>query len=160
MAHTLTASDRLAPRGSAGRTKFLVGGLLIIAAIVYLIVSATQATAQFFLTVDELRAKASEVVGREVKVSGAVDGTTIQYDVENLLLTFAVANMPADTDVIDAQGGLAAALAIAIANPDASRLQVQYEGVKPDLLRNEAQAIMTGRLGEDGVFYADELLLK
>jgi len=28
------------------------------------------------------------------------------------------------------------------------------------LLRNEAQAIMTGRVGEDGVFYATELLLK
>ena len=30
----------------------------------------------------------------------------------------------------------------------------------PDLLQHEAQAIMTGRLGDDGVFYADELLLK
>ena len=27
-------------------------------------------------------------------------------------------------------------------------------------LRNEAQAIMTGHMGEDGVFYAEELLLK
>jgi cytochrome c-type biogenesis protein CcmE len=33
-------------------------------------------------------------------------------------------------------------------------------GAKPDLLRGEAQAIMTGKLGDDGVFYADELLLK
>ena len=30
----------------------------------------------------------------------------------------------------------------------------------PDLLQNEAQAILTGQLGADGVFYADELLLK
>ncbi len=30
----------------------------------------------------------------------------------------------------------------------------------PDLLQNEAQAIMTGKIGEDGVFYASELLLK
>ena len=29
-----------------------------------------------------------------------------------------------------------------------------------DLLKNEAQAIMTGELGDDGVFYAKELLLK
>jgi cytochrome c-type biogenesis protein CcmE len=27
-------------------------------------------------------------------------------------------------------------------------------------MRDEAQAIITGHLGEDGVFYADELLLK
>jgi cytochrome c-type biogenesis protein CcmE len=39
-------------------------------------------------------------------------------------------------------------------------MQVIYVGPKPDLLRNEAQAIMTGHLGEDGIFYAEELLLK
>jgi cytochrome c-type biogenesis protein CcmE len=39
-------------------------------------------------------------------------------------------------------------------------MEVVYVGVKPDLLRNEAQAIMTGKMGEDGVFYAEELLLK
>ena len=39
-------------------------------------------------------------------------------------------------------------------------MEIVYNGVKPDLLRNEAQAIMTGRLGQDGKFYADELLLK
>jgi cytochrome c-type biogenesis protein CcmE len=33
-------------------------------------------------------------------------------------------------------------------------------GPKPDLLRNEAQAIMTGHMAPDGVFYAEELLLK
>jgi cytochrome c-type biogenesis protein CcmE len=37
---------------------------------------------------------------------------------------------------------------------------VVYVGVKPDLMRNEAQAIMTGHLGADGIFYAEELLLK
>ena len=30
----------------------------------------------------------------------------------------------------------------------------------PDLLRNEAQAIMDGHLSEDGTFIADTLLLK
>ena len=160
MAHTLTAQDRLAPRASPGRSKFLFGGLLIVAAIIYLIVTATQSTAQYFLTVDELRAKGTGIVGREVKVSGAVDGDTIQYDVQSLTLTFTVANVPGDNKDIEAGGGLAAVLARAVADPDASRLQVVYNDVKPDLLRHEAQAIMTGRLGEDGVFHADELLLK
>ena len=39
-------------------------------------------------------------------------------------------------------------------------MKVVYVGPKPDLLRNEAQAIMTGHLSADGVFYAEELLLK
>ena len=57
-------------------------------------------------------------------------------------------------------GGLAEVLHQAVNDPTAPKLQVEYNGVKPDLLRNEAQAIMTGKLGEDGVFYAEELLLK
>ena len=48
----------------------------------------------------------------------------------------------------------------AVIDPTRSRMKVVYTGPKPDLLRDEAQAIMTGKLGEDGVFYADELLLK
>ena len=38
----------------AVRWKFIIGGLLIVAAVVYLIVSSTQASAQYFLTVDEI----------------------------------------------------------------------------------------------------------
>jgi cytochrome c-type biogenesis protein CcmE len=45
-------------------------------------------------------------------------------------------------------------------DPSRSRIKVVYVGPKPDLLRNEAQAIMTGHMAEDGVFYAEELLLK
>ena len=159
MAQTLTAQDRLAPR-SGGRAKFLVGGLLIIAAIVYLIISSTSSSAQYFLTVDEMKAKGSSLAGREIKVSGAVDGATIQYDAQTLTLTFTVANVPGDNKLIEAGGGLAAVLKAAVADPNASRLQVVYVGPKPDLMKNEAQAIMTGRVGEDGVFHADELLLK
>jgi cytochrome c-type biogenesis protein CcmE len=48
----------------------------------------------------------------------------------------------------------------AVIDPNSPRMQVVYKGVKPDLLRNEAQAILTGKLGDDGVFYASELLLK
>ena len=45
-------------------------------------------------------------------------------------------------------------------DPTRARMTVVYTGAMPDLLRDEAQAIMTGHLGEDGIFYADELLLK
>ena len=48
----------------------------------------------------------------------------------------------------------------AVNDPDAPRLEIVYEDVKPDLLQHEAQAILRGQLGEDGRFYADELLLK
>lgn len=142
------------------RAKFLIGGGLIVAAIVYLIASSTQAAAQYYLTIDELAARGDTVLGRDLKISGAVDGDTIEYDSETLTLRFSIANVPADLADIEAAGGLAEALHQAVANPAARRLQVVYVGPRPDLLRHEAQAIVTGRMGEDGVFYADELLLK
>lgn len=146
--------------GSGGRAKFIVGGLLIVAAVVYLIVTSTQASAQYFLTVDELAERAGSDIGREIRISGAVLGDTVVYEPETLTLEFTVAHVPGDNSEIEAQGGLAKVLYDAVNDPDRTHLPVVYIGPKPDLLRHEAQAIMTGELGEDGVFYADELLLK
>jgi cytochrome c-type biogenesis protein CcmE len=148
------------PPGSSGRTKFLIGGLLILAAVGYLIISSTQAAAQYFLTVEELAAKASSIGSRNVKVSGAVVGETIAYDPQSLTLSFTIANVPGDIKEIEASGGLAAALEAAVQNPSAARMPVVYIGPKPDLMRDQAQAILTGHLGGDGIFYADEVLLK
>jgi cytochrome c-type biogenesis protein CcmE len=156
----MTVPSRLAGRPSLGRSKFWIGGLTIIAAIVYLIASSTSAAAEYYLTIGELQAKGDSLRGRNMKVSGAIDGATIQYDADSLTLRFTIADVPGDMAAVERAGGLAAALHQAVVNPAAARLVVVYVGPKPDLLRHEAQAIVTGHLGDDGVFYADELLLK
>ena len=142
------------------RTKFILGGALILAAVVYLIFSSTQASAEYFMTVDEVKAEGASVVGKSLRLSGAVLGDTIQYDADTLTLTFDVAHVSGDNAEIEEQGGLAEVLYQAVNDPSRQRVSVVYVGPKPDLLRGEAQAIMTGKLGDDGVFYADELLLK
>lgn len=143
-----------------GRAKFFIGGLLIVAAIVYLIASSTQASAQYYLTIEELIARGGSMNERDIKLSGAVDGDTIEYDAQSLTLQFTIVNVPADLEEIEEAGGLAEVLHAAIMDEEAARLKVVYEGPMPDLLRHEAQAIVTGRVGEDGIFYAEELLLK
>ena len=143
-----------------GRSKFILGGLFILAAVVYLIFSSTQQSAEYFLTIDELKAKGNSVVDQNLRLSGAVIGDSIQYDPQTLTLTFDVAHVPGDNSEIEALGGLAAVLKAAVADPTRTHVTVVYVGPKPDLLRSEAQAIMTGHLGADGIFYADELLLK
>ncbi len=140
--------------------KFVIGGVLILGAVVFLIWTSTAASAEYFLTIDELNAKGPDIVDKNLRVSGAVIGDSIQYDAQSLTLTFEVAHVPADNLAIETEGGLAEALHQAVLDPSRARMKVVYEGVMPDLLRNEAQAIMTGHLGTDGVFYADELLLK
>ena len=140
--------------------KFVIGGILILGAVVFLIWSSTAASAEYFLTIDELNAKGVGVVDKNLRVSGAVIGDSIQYDAQNLTLSFDVAHVPADNLAIESEGGLAEVLHQAVLDPSRARIKVVYVGPKPDLLRNEAQAIMTGHMGADGVFYAEELLLK
>lgn len=150
---TKSETDSARP-AQGGRLKFLVGGLAVLAAVVYLIITGTAAGARYFITINDLTAS-DEYIGQTVRISGAVIGDSIQYDTQNLIIDFTVVH------IADDMGDLAATLHNAVSDPTAARLPVHVEGqVKPDLLQHEAQAILTGTLGEDGVFYASELLLK
>ncbi len=156
-------SKRKDPRNKSNGfkpNKFLIGGSVILAAVIYLIVSSAIAGAQFFYTVDELKARGSDAVGKPVRIAGAVLGDTIRYDAATLTLTFTIAHMPADTQLINSDGGLAEALDAAVADSSRNHLEIVYVGVKPDLLKNAAEAIVIGELGEDGIFHANELLLR
>lgn len=152
----MTAWEKTAdvtPR-SGNRGKFLVAGVVTLAAVVFLIVSGTTNGARYFITVEEL-AGSDAYVGQTVRITGAVIGDSIVYDSENLIIDFDIAHVPEESD------NLAHELYLAANSPDAVRLSVHIENeVMPDLLQHEAQAILTGELGEDGVFYASELLLK
>ena len=142
--------------------KFVIGGVVIVAAIIYLIVSSLSANVQYFLTVEEILNKqsAGELTGRNVRASGAVLGDSIQYNMDTLELSFTIVHVPGDNLLLEQEGGLARALHNAVMDPSRPRLDVIYYGPVPDLLQDEAQAIITGEVLASGVFEADEILLK
>jgi cytochrome c-type biogenesis protein CcmE len=139
--------------------KFIVGGVLIVIAVVLIIISATKNVAEFYLTIEELFDSTDQYTGKNLRVSGAVIGESILYNSDTELLHFTIAHIPAD-DALKQEGDLERALHDAVNNPTAIRMDVIYDGPKPEMLRNESQAILTGTLREDGVFVAEELLLK
>ena len=141
-------------------TKLIIGIVIIIAAVVYLIASSTLSQSQYFLTVEELQSNQAEYVGKNVRMSGAVLGDTIEYDPQTLELTFQVAQIPGDHRVIEQMGGMSVVLAQAAHDPTLPKMTIHYVGPRPDLLKDEAQAIITGSLDENGVFQASELLMK
>ncbi len=144
----------LAPSRAGQRARFLVGGVVILVAIVFLIFNGTLNNAQYFITVDELLTR-PELAGQTLRISGAVIGDTINYDSDTLTISFTMVHIPDQTD------DLARTLHLAVNDPAASRIDVVVTNEPmPDLLQHEAQAILTGQLGAGGVFYADELLLK
>jgi cytochrome c-type biogenesis protein CcmE len=143
-----------------GKTRFVAAGVLIVVAVAVLIVTNTGSTAHYFLTIEEVEAMGDEALNRNVTVSGAVLGDTITYDPSAPRVTFTMVQVPADPKEVERAGGLAAVLHAAVSDPDAPRLVVVYDDTQPNLLRHKAQAIVRGRMEEDGCFRADEVLLK
>ena len=140
--------------------KTIIAVLVIAIALIALLIATTRSSTQYFLTVSELQSGETDMTGRNVRMSGVVLGDTIVYDPQTLDLTFEVAQIPGDHRVIKEMGGMAVVLEKAAADPTLPRITIHYNGVKPDLLKHEAQAIVSGSLDANGVFHAKELLLK
>ncbi len=142
--------------GGGNPTKFIIGGMFILVAIVFVVATSLFGnTAQLDITVDELLARGEEAVGLPMRLQGAVLGDTIR--IENDVLKFTVVHIPEDYEGDD---GLAEELHNAVNDPSRQKIEIEYHDAWPDLLQDEALAIIVGRIGEDGIFEADELLLK
>jgi cytochrome c-type biogenesis protein CcmE len=132
---TTVPSVEVAERAANKKTKFIVGGVVIALAIVYLIYNGIQSNAAYFLTVDELYAKGTAIENRTVRVSGQVDANTIDFNNRDLILTFEVTSETGE------------------------RLPVIFNGPKPDQMREGAEAIIEGKY-DGALFTAKTLMLK
>ncbi len=142
------------------RAKFAIVGLALLGALIFLILSGTATNGRYFITINELMAR-RDLAGKTVKVTGAVVGNSIRFDADTKTITFTMAHITDNASELENDGGLAKALHEAVIDPTAKRIQVQVPNqAMPDLLKDEAQAIVTGKLNANGVFIADELLLK
>ena len=140
--------------------KFAIAGGLLLIAVVFMIVSATKSSAEFFMTVREVKEASNDLIGQNLRVSGAVIGESIAYDGGTGKLRFDIAHITSDKDDIKNTNSLGELLHQAVIDPENPRLTIIYHGSPPDMLRDEAQAILTGTLNAEGIFLAEELLLK
>jgi len=133
---TTEQGELLKPRSN--RMQYVVGGVLILAALAFLIANAMSGNTQLYKTVDEFYAEQSRLVGRDLRVSGYVLGDSIQFvqiDATTSRLEF---------DIVDN-----------INNPG-RRLHIVAENEPmPDLLQHEAQALVEGSADANGVFHAN-----
>ncbi|HEY65766.1 MAG TPA: cytochrome c maturation protein CcmE [Caldilineae bacterium] len=121
------------------RLKFLIGSVLIFAVIGYLIVNAARSTGAYYMEVHEIRGRETELIGKQIRVSGEIIQETVNWDAPNLSLTFSIRDQTGTGDT----------------------LQVYFHGVMPDnFTRPGSTTILEGTLREDGVFEAKTLLLK
>ena len=66
-------------KSGGGRTKFIIGGVLMIVAIGFLVFNALRGNTQYYVTVDEYYAEQNKFAAQDLRVSGWVLGDTILF---------------------------------------------------------------------------------
>ena len=113
---------------------FIIGGIAILAAVIYLVYANTQANAVYYMTVSELR-NCTTCTSQSVRVAGTVQSGSIVRDDQKQLITFVIT-----------QGG--------------QSLPVTYSGVVPDIFRPGIEVVVEGHYSGHGPFQAQTLLAK
>ena len=113
---------------------FVIGGVAILAAVIYLIFANTQASAVYYMTVSELK-HCTTCTTQSVRVAGIVQQGSIVRDDQKQLMNFVIT-----------QGGEA--------------LPVTYNGVVPDIFRPGIEVVVEGHYTGQGPFQAQTLLAK
>ncbi len=119
----------------AGSLKFIIGGLLIVAAIAFATAASFQDNTVYYLTLPEFNAQKAKFNGQVVRINGPLDQSSIQMDQKNLVLRFNL--------------------------KDGNLVQpVEYRGVVPDTLTSGESVVAEGKLDAQGVFQANTILVK
>jgi len=116
-------------------TKFLVAGVLVIATVAWLAISAGRDAKQYYVTISELQGLGNKAYKMNLRVAGNVQPGSINHVGTNA------------TFVLLEQG---------------KTLRVDYEGAEPppDTFKDDAQALAIGTYGRDNVFHATQLQAK
>jgi cytochrome c-type biogenesis protein CcmE len=120
------------------RTKFIVGGLLVLGTSGYLMASSIENTAVYYLTPGELASKVERdpsFVETGVKVGARVVPGSIRRDAGGRQVAFRMTDGTRSYPVV-------------------------YHGIIPDTFTDSVDVVVEGRLGRDGTFRATTLLAK
>jgi cytochrome c-type biogenesis protein CcmE len=110
------------------KPRFLIGGGLIAAAIIYLIATAIRNTAEYYLTVPEVAAAADTLKGQPLRIAGRVKPASVSWDPSTLRLVFTIVPIPSASGAPSADGakshaGTAAASVDGVEAPKAALRQ-------------------------------------
>jgi cytochrome c-type biogenesis protein CcmE len=115
--------------------RFLIGGLIILAALSYIIYGGAKEAIVYFRTPSEVKASGSAFTNQFLRVGGMVVNGSLEKDVKNLNYRFQLTDGSASIPVF-------------------------FHGVPPDLFADGKGAVVEGRIGSDGVFHATTIMAK
>jgi cytochrome c-type biogenesis protein CcmE len=131
------------------RWRFIVGVGVIAVAVAYLVITAVRNTAEYYLTVDEVGARQTELAGQSLRIAGRVKPGTINWDPATLTLAFTMVAIP------QPDGGAVKTAAAA----DSASFHVICRGQpKPDMLADNRDVIVEGKLAGGNEVAATQVL--
>jgi len=133
------------------RLRFAIGAGLIIAAIGYLIATAVRNTAEYYLTVNEVKVRQGELAGQMLRVAGRVAPGSIGWNPVTLTLSFGLAEPPPA-----AQPGVKT-VAVTVTGPAVFHVICRGQPI-PDMLAANRDVIVEGSLAADGTIEARQVL--
>ena len=116
------------------RIALILGGLAILGLVVTLVLNAFQSNLVFFFSPTQVAAGEAPK-GKAFRIGGMVKAGSIKRAADGVTLRFVVTDTEQD-------------------------IAVTYKGILPDLFKEGKGAVAQGKLGEDGVFVASEVLAK
>ncbi|HPT49204.1 MAG TPA: cytochrome c maturation protein CcmE [Accumulibacter sp.] len=116
------------------RIALILGGLAILALAATLVLNAFRSNLVFFFTPTQVVAGEAPK-GKNFRIGGMVKEGSLHREADGVTLRFVVT----DTD---------------------KEMPVAYKGILPDLFREGKGVVAQGKLGDDGLFVASEVLAK
>lgn len=117
--------------------KFMIGALIIVAAIGYMIYAAVEQSSHYYYTLSEVKAMGERAKGRSLRVEGKIAPGTIAPDATKLKWRFEVKDRKKESSMT---------------------LPVYYEGVAPDMMQDDIDVVVEGKLDEQGTLVATTVL--
>jgi cytochrome c-type biogenesis protein CcmE len=117
------------------RTKYLVAGGVVLAALVGLVYFGVRDSVVYFYTPTELAAQREQVRGKALRVGGMVEDGSVRWDAQALLLTFALTDGQAT-------------------------VPVRHKGTAPDLFKEGAGAVVEGTWAPEGYLRSSTIMAK
>jgi cytochrome c-type biogenesis protein CcmE len=136
--------------------RFAIGAAMMVAAIAYLIITAVRNTAEYYLTVNEVKARQTELSGQMLRVAGRVEAGTISWNPATLTLKFAM-TQPSPNDGQPQVKPVAATAVETTADPVSFNVISRGEP-KPDMFAPRRDVIVEGRLGAGNTIEARQVL--
>jgi len=116
------------------RIALILGGLAVLGLVAALVLNAFQSNLVFFFSPTQVAAGEAPK-GKSFRIGGMVKEGTLKREADGVTLRFVMTDTEKD-------------------------MIVAYKGILPDLFKEGKGAVAQGKLGDDGVFMASEVLAK